>query len=173
MSVQISLRMAHLHAGLIFLVVGSLSLAFAWGFQLIGGYIPCELCLEQRESYYLALPLVLIACLGLKAQWPQVVPRLLFAIAGLAMAFGAVTGVYQAGAEWGFWLGPNDCGAGGSETLDVSQLFAQLETTRLVSCTEASWRLFGLSFAGWNAVISGGMAKLALLAAVLPVLSRR
>ncbi|WP_350335468.1 disulfide bond formation protein B [Coralliovum pocilloporae] len=163
--------MDHKWLGLIFLLGGSASIASAWGFELIGGYIPCKLCLEQRESYYLALPIVLIAMLGLFKQWPQACLRLLFGIAGLAMLFGALTGAYQAGAEWGFWLGPNDCGAGTSETLDVTQLFSQLQTSKLVSCTEASWRMFGLSFAGWNAVISGGLALLALFAALRPVKS--
>jgi MYXO-CTERM domain-containing protein len=39
-----------------------------------------------------------------------------------------------------------------------------LRETRVVSCTEASWRMFGLSFAGWNAVASAGLAVLALAA---------
>ena len=42
-----------------------------------------------------------------------------------------------------------------------------LQTTRVVSCTEAIWRMFGLSFAGWNAVASAGLAGLALLSALL------
>jgi disulfide bond formation protein DsbB len=42
-----------------------------------------------------------------------------------------------------------------------------LQSARVVSCTEASWRLLGLSFAGWNVVASGVVAVLALIAAVL------
>ncbi|TYC53719.1 disulfide bond formation protein B, partial [Rhodobacterales bacterium] len=42
-----------------------------------------------------------------------------------------------------------------------------LKSVRVVSCTEASWRMLGLSFAGWNAVASAGLAVLALLAAIL------
>ena len=41
-----------------------------------------------------------------------------------------------------------------------------LKSTRVVSCTEASWRLLGLSFAGWNAVASAAVALLALAAAL-------
>ena len=36
------------------LVGGLAAIATAWGFQLIGGYVPCKLCLEQRIPYYLS-----------------------------------------------------------------------------------------------------------------------
>jgi disulfide bond formation protein DsbB len=38
----------------------------------------------------------------------------------------------------------------------------------VVSCTEAAWRFLGLSMAGWNAVISLGLAALAGGAALAP-----
>ena len=44
--------------------LGLATIAGAWGSQLIGGLVPCELCLEQRMAYYWGLPvlaLVLIA----------------------------------------------------------------------------------------------------------------
>ncbi len=40
-----------------------------------------------------------------------------------------------------------------------------LESARAVSCTSAPWRLLGLSFAGWNAVISLALVLLGLRAA--------
>ena len=36
----------------------------ALGFQHIGGYIPCKLCLEQRMPYYIGVPLMLLAALA-------------------------------------------------------------------------------------------------------------
>ena len=33
----------------------------ALGFQHIGGYIPCKLCLEQRMPYYVGVPLMALA----------------------------------------------------------------------------------------------------------------
>ena len=44
----------------------------------------------------------------------------------------------------------------------------QLETTRVVSCTEAAFRFLGLSMAGWNALVSLGVAAFAALAALRP-----
>ena len=55
------------------------------------------------------------------------------------------------------------CGGGGMPDSAANMLNA-LRSTRVVSCTEASWRMFGLSFAGWNAVASSGLALLALAA---------
>jgi disulfide bond formation protein DsbB len=38
-----------------------LSSARRSGFEHIGGYIPCALCLTQRIPYYVAAPLMLVA----------------------------------------------------------------------------------------------------------------
>ncbi|MCC4244452.1 disulfide bond formation protein B [Stappia indica] len=151
------------------LIAGGLaSILTAWGFQLIGGYVPCKLCLEQRIPYYVGLPLALLALLvmlrGTPAQGRLVVTVLLLAVAAV-FAWGAGIGAYQAGAEWGFWAGPADCGGGGGMPDSAANMLNALRSTRVVSCTEASWRMFGLSFAGWNAVISAGVAVLALAGA--------
>lgn len=151
------------------LIAGGLaSILTAWGFQLIGGYVPCKLCLEQRIPYYVGLPLALLALLvmlrGTPAQGRLVVTVLLLAVAAV-FAWGAGIGGYQAGAEWGFWSGPADCGGGGGMPDSAANMLNALRSTRVVSCTEASWRMFGLSFAGWNAVISAGVAVLALAGA--------
>jgi hypothetical protein len=42
-----------------------------------------------------------------------------------------------------------------------------IEHAQVVSCSEASWRMLGLSFAGWNAVISGLLAAIAAYGATL------
>lgn len=151
------------------LIAGGLaSILTAWGFQLIGGYVPCKLCLEQRIPYYVGLPLALLALLVMLRETPAqgrlVVTVLLLAVAAV-FAWGAGIGAYQAGAEWGFWAGPADCGGGGGMPDSAANMLNALRSTRVVSCTEASWRMFGLSFAGWNAVISAGVAVLALAGA--------
>lgn len=151
---------------LVFLFGAALAVGTAWAFELIGGYAPCALCLVQREPYYLSL----ILAAALVILWRQLDPlaqrMALLAISGL-MIWGAGLGVYQAGAEWNFWQGPTDCSVtGAGATLDASNLLDQLQNTRLVSCTEASFRFLGLSFAGWNVLSSTALAALAALAAV-------
>lgn len=146
-------------------VVSSATILTAWGFQLIGGYLPCPLCLEQRVPYYVGIPLALLAV------WFAAVGRvpasrvLLFAFAAV-MAYGCYLGVYQAGAEWGFWPGPTDCATADTSVRSASSLLETLSTTRVVSCTEPALRVFGLSFAGWNAVASAFLTLLGLVGAL-------
>jgi len=92
--------------------------------------------------------------------------RALLAALGLVFVVSCGLGAYHAGVEWGWWLGPSDCGgAAAPAAASMDQFLAQLETTRVVSCTEAAWRFLGLSMAGWNAAVSAGLAGLAVAAA--------
>ncbi len=149
------------------LFLGLVAIGTAWGFQLIGGYAPCALCLEQRVPYYIGLPLMALALAvalkGGKAR--SVLVPLLLAITAV-LVYGAGLGVYQSGAEWGFWPGPADCGGGVAPPASVNNLLSALKTTRVVSCTEASLRVLGLSFAGWNVVAASAMSLLTLMAAL-------
>ncbi|KZM51044.1 disulfide bond formation protein B [Labrenzia sp. OB1] len=148
------------------LIGGLAVISTAWGFQLIGGYVPCKLCLEQRFPFYAGLPLMAVA-LMLMGRERRGLAMLLLLVATAVFAYGAGLGVYQAGAEWQFWAGPSDCGGGSAAPAKAADMLQALQSTRVVSCTEASWRMFGLSFAGWNAVASAGIALLALISAVL------
>jgi len=158
------------NAATLLLVTGAIVIATAWGFQLIGGYVPCKLCLEQRVPYYVGLPLALVALILFKVQRPRLAGFLLM-VTGLVFAYGAGLGIYQAGAEWAFWDGPNDCGGGAATPTSAADMLSALQSVKVVSCTEASWRMLGLSFAGWNAVASAGLTLLGFLDAGLTLLS--
>ena len=145
---------------------GLAAIATAWGFQVFGGYLPCKLCLEQRVPYYVGLPLTALALLLQVTKRPGLASLVLLVVA-VVFAYGSGLGIYQAGAEWGVWAGPTDCGGGGAAPTAAAGMLDALKSVRVVSCTEASWRMLGLSFAGWNAVASAGLAVLALLAAIL------
>lgn len=147
----------------LFLLAGLAVISTAWGFQLIGGYEPCALCLEQRTPYYVALPLSLLALVTAVYLNYPLVARVLLLIAGCTMIYGAGLAVYHAGVEWSIWSGPSACSGGDRIVDNASDLKSALMSTRVVSCTEASWRLFGLSFAGWNAVASLGLAIIAYI----------
>ncbi|MEM8852669.1 MAG: disulfide bond formation protein B [Pseudomonadota bacterium] len=137
------------------------ALATAWGFQLIGNFTPCPLCLEQRVPYYVGIPLGLVA-LFLIGRVPTL-GRLFMLGAAAAMVWTVGLGVYHAGAEWAFWPGPDTCG-GGEAVTDASNLLAAIEQSTFVSCTDVQGRILGLSFAGWN-VVAAGFAALVMLAA--------
>lgn len=147
------------------LLLAAAAIGGAWWSQLALHYVPCKLCLEQRVPYYVGIPLLALAALSLAAGWSLRFTRLLLAAAGLVFLVGVALGVRHAGVEWGFWEGPGDCGGGFAPTTDAGDLLGQLATTRVVSCTEAAGRFLGLSFAGWNAVVSLLVATLAFAAA--------
>ena len=151
-------------------VLGLATISGAWAFQLLGGYVPCKLCLEERIPYYVGLPLAAVALVAALVNGPNWLRRTALALAGLVFLYGLYLGTYHAGAEWGWWPGPSDCGAGGGlPTGSTGDLLNSLKGIRIVSCTAASWRFppvdWGLSFAGWNAAISLAMAAVALVGA--------
>ncbi|MBO0346769.1 disulfide bond formation protein B [Roseibium sp. CAU 1637] len=157
-----------LHVIALLFVAAMAVIGTAWGFQLIGGYVPCKLCLQQRIPYYVAMPFMAFAFV-MQRQGKSMMALSCLVFVGIVFAYGSGLGAYQAGAEWDFWAGPNDCGGGSGPTTNVADMLSGLKSVRIVSCTEASWRLLGLSFAGWNAVASFGLALLALLAGALCV----
>jgi len=164
-----AVRRREMQAPAIVLAVGLATILGAWGFELIGNYAPCKLCLEQRVPYYVGLPVALVALLAAAAGAKVTVPRMLLIVAGLIFAFNVYLAGYHAGAEWGWWPGPTDCGATGDATTSTTDLLAELETIRVVSCTEVQWRFLFLSFAGWNVLISLFLVAASFWGAFRPV----
>jgi disulfide bond formation protein DsbB len=148
-------------AALVIALAAAATVGGALVFQHVWGYQPCKLCLEQRNPYYLGIPLALVTAL-LPPRWARIG---LWCLA-LVFVVSAGMGAYHSGVEWGLWLGPSDCGGGpGAGTGNVGDLLGQLSNIRVVSCTEAAWRFLGLSLAGWNALISVALAAFAGFAA--------
>ncbi|HEY2032301.1 MAG TPA: disulfide bond formation protein B [Rhizomicrobium sp.] len=139
------------------LMIGTVSLVLilgALGFQYIGGYPPCEMCMWQRYPHFAAIVIGLGGGLLLQAGvLPQSLARPIAILAILALAITGAIGVYHAGVEWQMWAGPSAC------TGSAFQLAGKLDlNAHVVSCDHAAWRLFGISMAGYNALISLGFA---------------
>ncbi len=136
----------------------------ALGFQYIGGYIPCALCLLQRQPYYYAIPIAIFGALASLFGLPNWIGRALLLAAGMLMVVGAGMGVYHAGVEWHFWAGPATCStSAGSMTQNAGDLLTELNTITGPSCTDAALRVLGLSFAGWNVIASLILAAFAFI----------
>ncbi|MAS12110.1 MAG: disulfide bond formation protein B [Nitratireductor sp.] len=153
-----------LSAGLLFFGLAA-TVGTALGFEHIGGYLPCMLCLEQRTPYYIGVPLMLLALLASWLKAPPLITRGLLLIGGALMLYGMALGVYHSGVEWKWWEGPADCGAGASSQNLGGNLLDQLNAVIPPSCSEAAGRFLGLSFAGWNVLASALWAFVALRAA--------
>ena len=145
------------------LLLGTLSAALilgALGFEYIGGYPPCELCMLQRYPHFAAI----VAGLGgwfllTRGFLPQNLAKPIAMLTLLCVAATGAIGIYHAGVEWQLWAGPSTC------TGSAFHLSGKLDLNApVVSCDHAAWRLFGISMAGYNAVICLGTAVLAALA---------
>lgn len=147
--------------------LGCLALiAGAWFFEIVRGLTPCKLCLEQRVPHYAAIGLALAGLVLARSLRLQTL--VLLGLAGL-MLWSTGLGAYHSGVEWGWFAGPNDCGGSApAAAAGVQDFMKQLQTTRVVACSEAAWRLLGLSLAGWNAVASLGLFAVALRGALRP-----
>lgn len=140
-------------AGGVTLFIAIAVILAALAFQYIGGYIPCPLCLQQRYAYYIGIPLLFAALVLVSVERPRLAALVFFAVA-LAFLGNAFLGTYHAGAEWKFWPGPLGCSGTGADPASVGNLLEGLDHETGARCDEPQFRFAGLSFAGWNVVIS-------------------
>jgi len=138
-------------------------LAAAHAFETFGGLAPCHLCFYQRDVYWWALGVGVVGfALGyMRIAWAR---RGADALLTLIFLAGMVIAAYHAGVEWKWWPGPASCTGGGA--VKASQLAAFMNGAKLnePQCDQAAWRMFGISMAGYNAVISLGLVVLSALA---------
>ncbi|MGZ3399353.1 MAG: disulfide bond formation protein B [Caulobacteraceae bacterium] len=138
-------------------------LAAAHAFETFGGLAPCHLCFYQRDVYWAALSVGVVGfALGyMRLAWVRRAADGLLALIFLA---GMGLAAYHAGVEWTWWPGPASCTGGGA--VNAGQLAAFMNGAKLnvPQCDQAAWRMFGISMAGYNAVISLGLTVLSVLA---------
>lgn len=129
-------------------------LATAHGFQTFGGLQPCHLCLQQREVYWVAIPIALVGLLLSRTSFGGGYAFLFGWPLAAVFLVGTIIAVRHAGAEWKWWPAPESCsGAGGASLADLQRLLAGARFAA-PRCDVAAWRFLGLSIAGWNAIIS-------------------
>lgn len=128
-------------------VISTALLGGAFLFEYVGGLPPCKMCIWQRWAH---AAIILFAGAGIMG-FPR---RLATALVLIAALSSVSIASYHAGVEWGLWLGPQGCTASLSSNLSSAALVDDLLATPVVRCDEVPWSLFGLSMAGWNALIS-------------------
>lgn len=129
----------------------------ALGFQYIARLPPCEMCMWQRYPHIGAAVAGIGGFLLLRGKLiPESTSLIVAVLAICLVAVSGAIGVYHAGVEWHWWPGPSACtgsafqSAGGPLDLNAP----------VVMCDHAAWRLFGLSLAGYNALLSLGIAAI-------------
>lgn len=142
-------------------------LGAAHAFERFAGFPPCPLCLKQRDAYWLAIAIALVATLWAVLSRSRGTPRVAaFLLFGVFTA-GAIVATFHAGGELHWWELPATCtGSGGVVSIDDMAAALSGAPVRLPACDVVAWKMFDISMAGWNAIISGVLALLSLLASM-------
>lgn len=137
-------------ARLIAVAVPAGLLAGAYGFQHIGGLPPCEMCYWQRWAHMVALGFAVASFAGIRLPDKG---RAFVWLAALAILASGGIGAYHAGVEAGIFQGFTQCTSslGGGSAED---LLKQIMAAPVIRCDQVPWSLFGISMAGWNAILS-------------------
>jgi len=135
-------------------------LAGAWGSQLFGGLVPCEMCHWQRWPHYAAVVLA-----GLAFALPGIATRrTLVWLAAIAIAVSGAIGVYHAGTEYHWWAGLTACTSEIPSGGSTGDMLKAIMAAPIVRCDQPQWTLAGISLAGFNAIFSlGGALAIAWL----------
>lgn len=144
-------------AYLVALAVPSALIAVVYVVQYGFGLAPCDMCWWQRYPHFAAIPLAAVALSARGTRLGEALVRL----AALAILVSGLFGAFHAGVEYGWWQGPTAC----SSTSLGSDPLASIMSAPLIRCDAPAWTLFGVSFAGFNFLIS--VASAALVFALL------
>lgn len=147
---------------LVTLLASGAMLAAAHAFERFGGLYPCPLCLDQRNWHW-AVVGVSLACLIVLRFRPILSPWLI-ALIGLVLLASAAMGIYHVAVEQ-HWVSAT-CDA----RIDIDDIRPLDFEGPLIApkCDEIAWQMFGVSMAGYNALISLLLALASFAVALLP-----
>ncbi|WP_129793434.1 disulfide bond formation protein B [Sphingosinicella sp. CPCC 101087] len=152
-------------ARILSLVVPAALLAGAFGFERLGGLFPCEMCWWQRWAHMAALAFALVALAASRRLAGA--GRPFVRLAALAILASGLIGGYHAGVEAGLFEGLTQCtaiGTGGT----AQDMLKQIMAAPMVRCDQVPWQMWGVSMAGWNAILSIGSALVILWLSLRP-----
>jgi disulfide bond formation protein DsbB len=152
-------RITPLRGAALVLVISFATIAGAWILEA-WGVKPCALCLQQRWAYYIGVPVAAAAVL-IAWRGPQALAKSLLVLLAIIFAGSAVFGAYHAGVEWGLWPGPSSCTGALPQMAPAPgkpfNMQDMLKGAQVVPCDKAVFWIFGISLAGWNAILSAVM----------------
>ena len=125
----------------------------AYGFEIIGGFFPCDLCWPQRYAH---MAVIIFASFALYVKNTHQIKWLRFKMmTTFAYMISVGYSGYHAGVEQRWWEGPDSCTLQlGDAVKSVTDFFDELKTVAFIRCDDIPWDLFGISMAGYNFLIS-------------------
>jgi disulfide bond formation protein DsbB len=153
-----------------FVALGSsvFMLAAAHAFERFGNLPPCALCLKQREAYWIAVVLALLALGAQKWRPDPMTVRAFSALLGFAFLGGAMIAGFHVGVEYRWWPGLPECTGVGHVDMSGDILGALGTAMDVPACDKVAWSFLGLSMAMWNMLVSLKLAIYSGLAALRP-----
>ena len=125
-----------------------LTLSFAYFVEFILGHEPCSLCKVERIPYIGSI--ILGSLLLFINKWEKIVLIMIL----LLFVFGSVISLYHIGIEQGIFSESFLCELGINNNIqNPNELLKTLEKTP-ISCKDVTFKIFGLSLATFNAVLS-------------------
>ena len=124
------------------------ALASAFIAEFYFNLAPCEMCLKQREPYYIIiLGFTLITIL----KWQE---RIWFYLGvQLISIYGLFYSIWHVGIENKFLSGPEECSDGLNITNNASDLKEQILSKPVINCEDVAWSIFSLSAATINSIL--------------------
>ena len=120
----------------------------AYFIEYVLGHKPCSLCFAERIPYLLSILLIILTMILKKFE------KITLILLSLFFIFGTLVSFYHFGIEQGLFSESFICNIiGNSENLSKEDLLEQIKQTP-VSCKDVTFRIFGLSLATINTVIS-------------------
>ena len=109
---------------------------------------PCEMCLKQREPYYIIIAgFTLIRILN----WQD---RIWFYLGiQLISIYGLFYSIWHVGIENKILSGPAGCSDGLNITNNASDLKEEFLSKPVINCEDVAWSIFGLSAATINSLL--------------------
>ena len=109
---------------------------------------PCEMCLKQREPYYIIiLGFIFIAIL----KWQK---RIWFYLGvQLISIYGLFYSVWHVSIENQLLSGPAGCSSGLNTTNNILSLKEQILAKPVINCEDIAWSILGLSAATINSLL--------------------
>jgi len=130
------------------LIFSIFALGAAFFIQHILGHKPCNLCLIERLPYIFAIIIISLGFVLKKFEKVIIIFLILIFFAATILSF------YHFGIEQGFFKESSVCNLNSSITdLSKESLLKELQQ-QTVSCKDVSFRIFGLSLATINTIIS-------------------
>tara|TARA_E500000178_G_C16993497_1_gene742017 strand:+ start:1118 stop:1582 length:465 start_codon:yes stop_codon:yes gene_type:complete len=130
------------------IIFSFIALSFAYFVEFILGHEPCNLCKIERIPYIGSL--ILGSLIMFLNKWEKIILSIILVL----FVFGSIISIYHVGIEQGIFSESLLCELSFNNNIqNAEELLKTLKKTP-ISCKDVTFKIFGLSLATFNAVLS-------------------